>query len=485
MLPSTMTTETQNEDRYRREALRLLVLWSLLVTLILTAVNVVVYARRPSAPMLALLLDYGGGALLCLGCLVLIRRGAVQLATRLYLLGATLVVGLSMLYAPAVLVVMGMMGFMLFVRITMLLESAGAARVLGVFAAGLYVVLLALRAFLDLPTADLHGLESVLLYVLPVLVLLMFSLLDQRGTRQLRQVLERSEAARHALEATNAELERRQRQLQRSERRLERSNQELQQLNDELKNFTYLISHDLRAPLVNLKGFAAELRLALGALGPAVEAGVPALDETAGEAARQALADDVPEALGFIEASARRMDRLIDAVLQLSRLGRRPLEPAALDTNTLAADVLTSFRHRIEERGVAVVVEDLPEVVADRLSMEQIFSNLISNALNYLDPARPGRLEIGGTRGLYEVIFFVRDNGRGIAPDEVDKVFLPFRRLGRPEVPGEGMGLSYVQTLVRRLGGRIWCESEPGRGTTFTFTLQVPAEEDSGHGYPP
>lgn len=477
-----MATATQDEKRYRRDVLRLLVRWSLLVTAILTAVNIVVYSRRPTAPMLALLLDYGGGALLCLGCLVLIRRGRVRLATRLYLGGATLVVGLSMLYAPAVLVVMGMMGFMLFVRIAMLLESARSARALGLLAAVLYVFLLALRAFLELPTADLGGLEGLLLYVLPVLVLLMFALLDQRGTRHLRQVLAHSEAARHALEATNAELERRQRQLQRSERRLARSNQELQQVNEELKNFTYLISHDLRAPLVNLKGFAAELRLALRALVPAVEAGVPALDAHAGEAARQALAEDVPEALGFIEASTRRMDRLIDAVLQLSRLGRRPLEPVALDMNALVADVLTSFRHRIEERGVAVVVDDLPEAVADRLSLEQIFSNLLANAINYLDAGRPGRVEISGTRGLYEIIFTVRDNGRGIAADDLDKVFLPFRRLGRPEVEGEGMGLSYVQTLVRRLGGRIWCESEPGAGTTFTFTLQVPAEEDVGHG---
>ena len=477
-----MATATQDEDRYRHAVLRLLVLWSLVVTAVLTAVNIVVYTRRPTEPMLALLLDYGAGTLVCLGCLVLIRRGAVRLATRCYLGGATLIVGISVLYAPASLVVLGMMGFMLFVRITMLLEGARAARVLGVLAAGLYLVLLALRALLALPTADLGDLELLLVYVLPVLVLVMFSLLDQRGTRHLRDVLARSEAARHALEATNAELERRQRQLQRSERRLARSNQELQQLNDELKNFTYLISHDLRAPLVNLKGFAAELRLALDALAPAVEAGTPALDARASEAARLALADDVPEALGFIEASTRRMERLIDAVLQLSRLGRRPLEPTTLDVNALVAEVLTSFRHLIEARGVAVVVEPLPEVVADRLSMEQIFSNLVSNALNYLEAERPGRVEIGGKRGLYESIFYVRDNGQGIAADETDKVFLPFRRLGRPEVPGEGMGLSYVQTLVRRLGGRIWCESEPGRGTTFTFTLQAPAEEDFAHG---
>ena len=97
--------------------------------------------------------------------------------------------------------------------------------------------------------------------------------------------------------------------------------------------------------------------------------------------------------------------------------------------------------------------------------------NILDNALLYLDPERLGEIEIGGERQADQVCFYIRDNGRGIAPGDMDKVFAPFRRGGKQDMPGEGMGLAYVQALVRRHGGRIWCESQPGVGTTFTFTV--------------
>jgi signal transduction histidine kinase len=97
--------------------------------------------------------------------------------------------------------------------------------------------------------------------------------------------------------------------------------------------------------------------------------------------------------------------------------------------------------------------------------------NILGNAVKYLEPDRPGEIEIRGERGDEETLFRVHDNGRGIAAEEIDKVFAPFRRLGRQDVPGEGMGLAYVQALVRRHGGCISCESDPGMGSTFTFTI--------------
>jgi len=118
-----------------------------------------------------------------------------------------------------------------------------------------------------------------------------------------------------------------------------------------------------------------------------------------------------------------------------------------------------------------VTAADLPQVTADRTALEQIFGNLLANALLYLVPGRPGRIEVGGTRGKSETTFWVRDNGRGIAAEDADKVFAPFRRAGKQDVPGEGMGLSYVHTMVRQHGGRIWFESMPDMGATFFFTL--------------
>jgi len=104
----------------------------------------------------------------------------------------------------------------------------------------------------------------------------------------------------------------------------------------------------------------------------------------------------------------------------------------------------------------------------------------LSNAVKYLDPQRPGKVEVTGEHANGETVFHVRDNGRGIADEEMDKVFAPFRRAGKQDVPGEGMGLPYVETMVRRHGGRIWCRSQPGVGTTFSFTLANRVGEAEG-----
>jgi len=257
----------------------------------------------------------------------------------------------------------------------------------------------------------------------------------------------------------------------RAERQLRRYAAELEQANEEIKQFAYIVSHDLRAPLVNLKGFAAELHCALETVGPAMNTALPHLDEKQQRVVTTALQEDVPEALGFIDSSVTRMDAFIKAVLELSRLGRRELGLEPIDMNVLVQATLQTLAHQIEQRQVKVTVGALPEVIADRTSMEQIMGNILGNAVKYLDSDRPGEIEVIAESGDDETTFLVRDNGCGIAERDMDKVFAPFRRAGRQDVPGEGMGLAYVQTLVRRHGGRIWCESEPGVGTTFTFTI--------------
>ncbi len=260
--------------------------------------------------------------------------------------------------------------------------------------------------------------------------------------------------------------------------RVQERTTELEQANEEIKHFAYIVSHDLRAPLVNLKGFSAELRFALDEIESVLDDARPHLDEDQQQRLRYAMDEDVPEALDFIESSVSRMDAFINAVLRLSRLGRRELHPEPVNMAALIQDALESLAHQIEEYDVDVTVGALPTVVVDRTSIEQIMGNLLDNALKYLHPGRPGEIEITAERdgsGADEemITFHVRDNGRGIAKDDLHKVFAPFRRAGRQNAPGDGMGLPYVQTLVRRHGGRIWCESELGEGTTFSFTLVV------------
>ena len=257
----------------------------------------------------------------------------------------------------------------------------------------------------------------------------------------------------------------------RAEEQLEHSSAELVQSNEELKRFTYIVSHDLRAPLVNLKGFAAEVAASVNVICPAFETLLPHMDEKQRSVVATAFQADLPEALGFIDASVTRMDHFISALLTLSRLGRRELDLERINMKALVQTTLETLAHQIEQRQVQVTVGSLPEVAADRTSLEQIVGNILNNAIVYLDPGRAGEIEITGERNAHEAIFRIRDNGRGIAPEDMDKVFAPFRRAGKQDVPGEGMGLAYVQTLVRRHGGRIWCESELGVGTTFSFTL--------------
>jgi signal transduction histidine kinase len=258
---------------------------------------------------------------------------------------------------------------------------------------------------------------------------------------------------------------------QRAEERLQRYAAELEQSNEEVRRFAYIVSHDLRAPLVNLKGFSAELRLALGEIESAVSAVSDHLDEEQKQALTYALQEDAPEALGFIDTSVTHMDHFITALLKLSRLGRRELRLELVDVDGIVETCLQTLAHQIAESQTEVSVGELPEIVADQTSIEQIVGNILSNAIKYLHPDRPGKVEITAVRGEDETLFQIRDNGRGIDARNMDKVFAPFRRAGNEDVPGDGMGLAYVQALVRRHAGRIWCESEPGVGTLMSFTI--------------
>jgi PAS domain S-box-containing protein len=262
-----------------------------------------------------------------------------------------------------------------------------------------------------------------------------------------------------------------------AEERLKRYAAELEQTNEEVKNFAYIVSHDLRVPLVNLKGYTSELHSALEVIGPNLETALPHLNEDKRSAVAMALHEDVPEALEFITNSVSRMDSFINSVLILSRLGRRELKPEPIDMNALVQMSLGNLSHQIQERGTKVTIGSLPQVVADRTAMEQIMGNILGNAVKYLNPERPGQIEVTAETNNGEQIFHISDNGRGIAQEDMHKVFAPFRRAGKQDTQGEGMGLAYVQTLIRRLNGRIWCESELGKGTTFTFSIsQLRAE---------
>ena len=247
---------------------------------------------------------------------------------------------------------------------------------------------------------------------------------------------------------------------------------DLSRANEEIQRFAYIVSHDLRSPLVNVMGFTAELEAAAVALGDLVtraEAEAPAIVT---EEARLAAREDLPEAIGFIRTSTQKMDRLINAILKLSREGRRVIAPEPLDVAALVEGIAASIRHLIDDRGVALTVErPMPALLSDRLAVEQILSNLIENATKYLQPGRPGVIIVSGTAQRGRVILSVADNGRGIAPADHARVFDLFRRSGQQDQPGEGIGLAHVRALAYRLGGTIDVTSELGTGSTFRLNL--------------
>ncbi len=255
------------------------------------------------------------------------------------------------------------------------------------------------------------------------------------------------------------------------EQRVQERTAELAVANEELRRFAYIVSHDLRAPLINLKGFAAELRDGYEVLNTTLPQVLPHLDEPERVEVARIVQEDGPEALGFIDSSVTRMDRLIRAILTLSRTGRRDLHIEPINTEALVHDIVQSLTHQWTERQAHIAIGSLPEIQADRTAMEQIFGNLLSNAVTYLDAARRGEITVTTEHDANFTTFHVQDNGRGIAEDDIPKVFDLFRRVGKQDTQGEGIGLTYVQTLVRRHGGDIRCQSTIGVGTTFTLTI--------------
>ncbi|MBK5957603.1 histidine kinase [Rhodoplanes elegans] len=270
-------------------------------------------------------------------------------------------------------------------------------------------------------------------------------------------------AARQEVETLNASLE----------QRVAERTADLGRANDEIQRFAYIVTHDLRAPLVNIMGFTSELEASLGAIRGWIEkAGVPDDDPIAAEA-RLAATEDAPEALGFIRSSTRKMDGLINAILKLSREGRRTLRPERIELGALLETASESIRHQVVEAGGEVALSPgLPSVVSDRLALEQVFGNLLDNAVKYRSPDRPIRISIRAKpEPGQRIVVEVEDNGRGIAAQDHERVFDLFRRSGAQDQPGEGIGLAHVRAMVRNLGGDITLASEVGRGTIMRINL--------------
>jgi len=257
------------------------------------------------------------------------------------------------------------------------------------------------------------------------------------------------------------------------EERVRERTADLGRANEEIQRFAYIVTHDLRAPLVNVMGFTSELEGSLAAVQKHVKQSDGMADDPVLKEAREAALDDLPEAIGFIRSSTRKMDGLINAILKLSRDGRRVLKPEPIELGTLLNTAAANIQHQVTEAGGEVSINaHAPAVVSDRMALEQIFGNLLDNAVKYRSPSRPLRVVVKTReeRGQ-RVVVEIADNGRGIAQQDHERVFDLFRRSGAQDIPGEGIGLAHVRSMVRNLGGEIMLESEIDRGTTMKVDL--------------
>ena len=249
-----------------------------------------------------------------------------------------------------------------------------------------------------------------------------------------------------------------QRALAESERKLRDANamlemrvnvrtEELASVVRELEAFTYSVSHDLRAPLGAINGFAHLLNTQEG----------------------DRLTEDGRKLLQFVEANASRMAELLEGLLEFSRLGRGAVARQPVSMDALAREVL---REQQAADKAEIRLEHLPDCVGDALLLKQVWANLIGNALKYSHGRAPAVIEIGCAG--YPPAYHVRDNGAGFDMRHADKLFGVFERLhNESEFEGTGLGLAIVERIVRRHGGRVWAESRPGEGATFYFTLEA------------
>lgn len=243
-----------------------------------------------------------------------------------------------------------------------------------------------------------------------------------------------------------------------SEDLLQDRNAALESANRELESFSYSVSHDLRAPLRAVSGYAGILE-----------------EDYAG-----VLDLEGRRLLEVVRSEAGRMGVLIDDLLAFSSLGRQSLAPVDLDLHVMANEIVDELGRNKPDREIEFVAGDIPPGRADRATIRQVLVNLLSNAVKYAKPAGTIRIEFGGSSDGDHNVYWVRDHGIGFDPRYAEKIFSVFQRLHTDaEFEGSGVGLAIVQRIMQRHGGRVWAESEPGKGAVFFFTLQM-----AGHQIP-
>lgn len=245
---------------------------------------------------------------------------------------------------------------------------------------------------------------------------------------------------------------------------------EISAKNRELESYLYIASHDLRSPLVNIQGFSQRLEKQSAEIKALSEQ--LSLNQDLRDKIEKLTISDIPRSLNFILTNVTKMDSLINSLLQISRTGRLTLDVKVVDVNKLVGKVLIGYNYELTELEASVLVENLPPCYGDENQLDQVFSNIIGNALKYRSEDRKPEIKISALSTSNKVVYCISDNGRGIAHRHLAKIWDVFYR-GDSSVSesGDGIGLSVAKTIITKHKGRIWVESKVGIGSDFYIEL--------------
>ena len=251
-----------------------------------------------------------------------------------------------------------------------------------------------------------------------------------------------------------------------AERAQENLTRQLMAANKEMEEYCYIISHDLRAPIVSLQGFVGIVREGIEALRSLVDRGGEP------QVCASVVENEIKKPVTYIETSAAKLQRLLDGFLRILRISGERLDYKKIDMDLLMKNVCDVFKFQIESKQVHVIIEEaLPWCIGDALHIEQVFANIIDNALKYARQDGEKKITVSGRLEHGKALYCVEDNGIGIEPHAHTKVFDMFYQSHPQESDGAGVGMTLVKKIVKKSGGEIWFESQAGSGTRFYVLL--------------